>query len=88
MEKVMDSGTMEELVYFEIFTETKCRRCGKLHEWHFLSGDDRAMQERLRFIDLLNERIDTHEVHFCEKCKKNTIHDMVSYEINNDKPKN
>jgi len=67
--------------YMEIFTETKCRRCGTLHEWQFVSGNQYSEHTRLSFIDQINAKINEADSDWCRKCNKNTIQDLVSYEI-------
>ena len=56
--------------------ETKCRRCGKLTEWHFGLKKDIP---HARLTEWINSALVTPRMHWCDKCKKDTIQDIVSY---------
>lgn len=56
--------------------ETKCRRCGNLHEWHFSTADRITW---MQFSDAMQDHIEHPRQIKCGKCKKETVQDVVSY---------
>ena len=64
----------------ELTYETKCRRCGKITEWFGGYDADKSDRENwLRLHDWVTEHFDHPSVCRCDKCKKDTIQDYVSY---------
>lgn len=59
--------------------ETKCRRCGELTDWHFSTTDRFTF---LQFAEAMTDHIQFPRRHKCEKCKKETVQDVVSYSPN------
>jgi hypothetical protein len=67
--------------FLEVVTETKCRRCGKLEEWQCVTPDWYDDKSSLSFVNKI-DFLKTHpESHWCKKCKKNTLQDLVAYEF-------
>ena len=60
--------------------EIKCRRCGKLTEMYLA---EQSMITRKEFIDFQSEKKDTAIVYQCDDCKKDTVQDVVSFELKN-----
>lgn len=58
--------------------ETKCRRCGALVEWFF---SDANLFSKFEFDKAMIDYISFPRLFDCEKCKKKTVQDVVSYEI-------
>lgn len=59
--------------------ETKCRRCGKLHDWVF--ADKESFNITLsQFITAITDKITYPRSDRCLKCKKQTVQDVVSYD--------
>lgn len=56
--------------------ETKCRRCGTLIDWLFSSVE---MTERINFMKAMVSYIQNPRAYKCQKCKKKTVQDLVSY---------
>jgi len=56
--------------------ETKCRRCGYLTVWHFSPADRYTYME---FATAMVDHIQYPRSCNCEKCKKETVQDVVSY---------
>ena len=71
---------MKELDYNSAPTleyETKCRRCGEFETWYFSTV---AQTTWLTFVTKAIPSIkDNPTQNYCEKCKKKTIQDIVSY---------
>ena len=62
--------------YYEY--ETKCRRCGRFEEWHFSTSDQTT---KLQFFTAVSDYIVNPRQYFCKGCMKDTIQDVVSYEV-------
>ena len=58
--------------------ETKCRRCGHLTDWTF--GDLEGIKAD-HFIVGMFEFIDHPRQRFCAKCNKDTVQDLVSFQV-------
>ncbi|MBE7174571.1 MAG: hypothetical protein INR73_28625 [Williamsia sp.] len=56
--------------------ETRCRRCKRLYEW---VGPARADMAPRVASDHLQSLLESPRQMSCERCKKTTIHDLVSY---------
>lgn len=56
--------------------ETKCRRCGKLHDWWFA---DKINFDWLKFVGAMNDHLVNPRSYKCDDCKKETVQDVVSY---------
>ena len=60
--------------------ETKCRRCGKIHEWAFLKSYEQTNEESWKN---LHTWVWEHMIHpsvcRCDKCNKSTIQDYIAY---------
>ena len=56
--------------------QTKCRICGRIHDWEFHQIDD---PENLGFLGFIKSHLSTPSLFVCETCKYQTIHDIVSY---------
>ena len=59
--------------------ETKCRRCGTFNEWYF---SDREKISLFDFHQAMGSYIESPRICKCERCKKHTVQDVVSYDIN------
>lgn len=58
------------------YYETKCRRCGKLKEWFFANSETITWSH---FVMAIEDYITSPRQMECEKCKKETVQDVVSY---------
>lgn len=59
--------------------ETKCRRCGKIHEWHFSEDPDKtAFENWQRLHHFISEVMNYPTTNTCDCSDKLTIHDYVS----------
>ena len=56
--------------------ETKCRRCGEFHKWHFAS---KAQIEWMGFANAIQDHINSPRQMKCNSCDKKTVQDVVSY---------
>ena len=61
--------------------ETRCRRCGEMHEWSFGGGTENLLNEKnwLKLHKWVSEHLDCPSVNRCDICDKSTIQDYVSY---------
>lgn len=60
--------------------ETKCRRCGTIHEWAFCKSYEEFIEENWKKLHLwVTEHFNCPSVNQCDICKKETIQDYVSY---------
>lgn len=60
--------------------ETKCRRCGKLHDWVF--ADREAFDITFsQFLKAMMEKITYPTTANCKECKKPTLQDLVAYDF-------
>lgn len=63
----------------EVYTyESKCRRCGTIVSWYFSDADKIVWKV---FVDAMQDYIQYPRTMGCNKCEKQTIQDIVSYEI-------
>lgn len=62
--------------------ETKCRRCGVVHGWHYGDiGQSDDEEEEVYFFACMRDHIQHPSQSHCNVCEKDTIQDIVSYEI-------
>lgn len=57
-------------------SDTRCKRCDHIEEWY--CGEAGTMEKRT-FILGMQEASKFSSVRMCAKCKKRTLHDIVSY---------
>ena len=57
--------------------ETKCRRCGRVHEWFVAELSEMSYKE---YLSLIFTKFETPSGYNCQ-CKKSvaTVHDIISY---------
>lgn len=62
---------------------TKCKICGKIHEWELLPIEGYKHLEFRQQLDLYltdnNKDTVVLTQHMCDKCKFETVQDLVSY---------
>jgi hypothetical protein len=60
--------------------ETKCRRCGDIEIWSVRDEDySWPLNFKKTFQRDMNKLIKEPKQHYCETCRKSTVHDLVSY---------
>lgn len=56
--------------------ETKCKKCGKIHEWYFMKKSEFSYT---KFMEALFEKSKYPSIYDCDKCKTRTFQEVVSY---------
>ena len=56
--------------------ETKCRKCGNFHKWHFAA---KAQIKWMDFANAIRDYINSPRQMHCDSCEKKTVQDVVSY---------
>lgn len=59
--------------------ETKCRRCGKIHEWAFIHTS--SVLDKNTLHQWIVAHLNTPSINSCDSCEMQTIQDYVSYII-------